>query len=307
MNRRAIELLEHPPREEGHPGVHLLRRLQAGELAGATSAEQLAGHLQGCALCRTRLAEMEEQARAFLAARPVDHFLAALSRRRPRGDALDPVAGGGGAGAAAAPWPWLRSLLAGLWPPQPRLVLGFGAMAAASAVAVLLLLLPGTVERTVPLTPGAAGGSADHPAATRLKSAVGLSFLVQTESGPRQGEPGGTYHPGDRIQLRASSPEPGFLLVLSLDSRGAVTPFYDDQGRSLALRAGVGQLLAGSVVLDEARGPERIIGCFSRQPIATATAVEAGLRALQAAGGDPRRVERLELPCAQAGFSILKE
>ncbi len=144
------------------------------------------------------------------------------------------------------------------------------------------------------------------PPVTRLKAAPGLSFHVQRDGAVADGTPGGVYHPGDRIQLRYSTGAHRHLVVVSLDSSGAVTPFYDAGGRSLGIEPGVAQLLDGSVELDGALGPERIVGCFSEEPLSTARIVKSGEAALAAAGGDPARVDRLDAACAQATFLIDK-
>ena len=134
-----------------------------------------------------------------------------------------------------------------------------------------------------------------------------LEYHVLADGVVRRGLPGSTVHPGDRIQLRYSTPEHPWLVVVSLDSRGAVTPFYDDAGRSLAISPGVGRLLEGSIELDDALGPERLIGCFSEEPLATDRVVAAGRAALAAAGGDPAAVEGLDLTCRQAALTIDKQ
>lgn len=147
---------------------------------------------------------------------------------------------------------------------------------------------------------------APAPAGVRLKGAVDLGFHVRSDGEVRRGELGDVVHPGDQVQLRYSTPQHRYLVVVSLDARGAVTPFYDDAGRSLAIEPGTARLLDGSVELDDALGPERVVACFSAAPLETARVVEAGRRALTAAGGDPRAVEPLDLPCDQAGFVLEK-
>ena len=135
---------------------------------------------------------------------------------------------------------------------------------------------------------------------------MGLDFVAEVDGAVAPGRPGGTYRPGDRIQLRYTAPAATYLVVVSLDSRGAVTAFYDDAGRSLALEPGVARVLDGSVVLDDALGPERVVGCFADAPVATGEVVAAGRRALRAAGGDPAATGPLDLPCEQATFLIHK-
>ncbi|MCB9525809.1 MAG: hypothetical protein H6702_20900 [Myxococcales bacterium] len=170
--------------------------------------------------------------------------------------------------------------------------IGAGLLAAAAAAVAL------SVQPVSPAPEVAAG--------TRLKAGVGLSFHVRGPQGVRDGEPGAVLQPGDAIQLRYSTPAHRHLVVVSLDSAGAVTPFYDQGGRSLAIEPGVGRLLEGSVLLDDALGPERVVGCFSEAPLPTADVVAAAKAALAQAGGDPTRVERLPLDCTQASFTFVK-
>ncbi len=179
--------------------------------------------------------------------------------------------------------------------PQLRYFLGWGGLLASCAAALLLLWQPLSSEPEPKPLP-----------VTRLKAAVDLSFHVKSGAHSRLGCAGEVLQPGDQIQLRISSPQAAHLLVVSLDSRGVVTPFYDLEGHSIPIEPGVAQLLEGSVILDEALGPERIIACFSEEPLETRTVLESGRRALRSAQGAPQAVKSLDLPCAQASFLIHK-
>lgn len=243
------------------------------------------GHLSRAALHRVLGAEADAAARAHAEGCP--HCRARLdaldAERRAFLSAHPPAAFAAALEArrrAARPW-WRR-----VWLP------GAGLALAAAAAAVLLLARP-TVE--------------PPPPTTRVKAAVGLSFHVRAGDTVRDGQPGAVLHPGDAIQLRYSTPAHRHLVVVSLDGRGAVTPFYDDAGRSLAIEPGAARLLEGSVVLDDALGTERVVGCFSPTPLDTDAVVTAARAALRVAGGDPRAVERLPLDCAQATFTFEKK
>jgi hypothetical protein len=260
---RMIALLEAPSVTPGHLGRTILSRWAAGEYHGAERAE-LAGHIDDCPHCQTRLSTLEAERRAFLVQRPTATFLAGLEARQP------------------VAW-WRR------WTPA------LGGLLLAGAAAAWFSLV----------TPAVPPAALAHQ--TRIKSGVGLTFHVRTAEGVADGQPGGTYHPGDAIQLRYTSPKPGHLVVVSLDARGAVTPFYDADGRSLNVAPGTAELLDGSVVLDDALGTERIIGCFSETPLSTATVISAGQAALQAAQGDPAAANTLDLDCVQATFTIVKQ
>ncbi len=141
---------------------------------------------------------------------------------------------------------------------------------------------------------------------TRIKAAPGLSFHVERNGMTQPGTAGGVYHPGERIQLRYSTGTHRHLVVVSLDSSGSVTAFYDAAGHSLDIEPGVQRLLAGSIILDGSLGPERIVGCFSNEALPTEDVVKAARDALRTAGGDPAKVKRLGADCAQATFLIDK-
>ncbi len=239
-------------------------------LLGDEGAPAEADHLARCAACRARADGLAAHRDAFRAQHPPAAFMAQLAARR----------------AAQRPW-WRRPV---------ALAAGIGLLAAAAAVIIAV---------QAPVAPAPSGHGA--ASGTRIKGGVGLSFHVRSADGVRDGAPGAVLHPGDAIQLRYSTPAHRHLVVVSLDSRGAVTPFYEAGGHSLAIEPGSGQLLAGSVVLDDALGPERVVGCFSDAPLNTAAVLAAGRDALAASGGDPTQVSRLPLDCAQTAFTIVKQ
>ncbi len=252
------------------PEGHLSRHRLAQLQTGELSgddASQAQDHAAQCERCGAIIAALRADDAAFMTLRPPGAFLASLEARRP---------------PARRAW----------W---PRLIAPVLAAAAAGAAALVLSTPPTALPPT-----------ATSPT-TRLKGAVELSFHVKTGDAVRRGGPDERVTPGDAIQLRYSTPSHTHLVVVSLDSKGAVTPFYEDSGRSLAITPGTAELLDGSVVLDGALGPERVIGCFSTRAVPTSAAVQAGQRALAAAGGDPVAVERLDLPCTQASFVLRKE
>ncbi len=232
-----------------------------------TVARIHAGEIPDPGVDADRLAELEAERRAFLTSRPTSAFTAAIEARRNQQSDL-------------------RSRL------RNRLRFG-GVFTFAVAAAASAVFFVGPPEPT-------------EVATTRLKAGVGLSFHVRSGDQVQDGQPGGAYHPGDAIQLRYTSGVHEHLLILSLDATGAVTPFYDQDGRSLSVAPGVAQLLEGSVVLDDALGPEVIFGCFSEAPLDTDAVAAAGRAALQEAGGDPSRVERLDVDCVQARLLIHK-
>ena len=88
---------------------------------------------------------------------------------------------------------------------------------------------------------------------------------------------------GDRIRFIVVPGGARYLLVASVDGRGAVTIYYPYEGSQSAPIDGDRFELTGSIVLDAAPGPERIYALLSDEPI-TADAVRAPLH-MVARGG----------------------
>jgi hypothetical protein len=106
--------------------------------------------------------------------------------------------------------------------------------------------------------------------------------------------------PGDALRFAYESPEAGHLLVLELDGRGSASVFYPyGADRSAPLAAGQREFLPGSVVLDDAPGPEWLLAVFSSRPLEAAPLLDM-LRA-QAGRAEPTlscdgcRVSKLRL------------
>ena len=275
-----------PPAD--HPALHVLRRCAADELEPGPAAAVRA-HLDGCSACASLLAAERTEAEEFLRRRPYADLQRAL-RERACGTAAGP-ARPEGEQARPSLWRWLVSPFGA----------GLGFAAAAAGVAAVVWF------GAVGLPPGVGPHADAGLRGTRLKVPCGLGFSVLREGQAHRGADGERCRAGERIRVTYSRPRDGYLIIVSLDSSGAVTPFYDDDGRSLRSAAGVERALEGAIELDAAAGPERVLGCFSDQPLETSVVVAAAERALATAGGDPRSVRRLELPCDQAGFVIIKE
>jgi len=203
---------------------------------------RLDDHLAGCERCTGRLDRMRAEAAAFSAARPWSAVREVVEA------AQDPPRRG-----------WLSRLLGRpLWLGMPL---------AAAAAAALLVLLPGRGPQPPP-------GWETEPR-VRPKGEVGLSFVVARDGRAVDGDPAEVYHPGDRLQLRYSTPLHLGLVVVGRDGTGAVSTWYDADGWSVPIRPGTRRLLDGSVVLDAAPGPELVVACFSREPVRTGEVVEA--------------------------------
>ncbi|HEY3358375.1 MAG TPA: hypothetical protein VGQ83_34320, partial [Polyangia bacterium] len=231
-------------------------------VAGELDGRPAAAHLASCLTCRRRIEELRQAQRgAESAMRAAAARLVEERRRRP-----------------GVRWRSLRVGLVGL----------------AAAAAALLVIFG------VPVHPGRRPAPIVAPSGERTKGAVALDLVVRRPDGRVELVlPGDTLAPGDAIRWRVSSDRPGFVAVVGLDQRGAVTPYYP-RGAALApVAPGRDQLLEGSIELDDAPGTERVQLVICPDARAVATVVAAGQAALARAGGNPRRVPGLDLGCAE--------
>jgi hypothetical protein len=106
---------------------------------------------------------------------------------------------------------------------------------------------------------------------------------------------------GERLRIGYQSGGHRYLLSLSIDDRGEVTPLYPERGASLAMPDGshsATRFLPDSLELT-GKGTERIIVVLSDQPIDVENARRAARAAYQKAGGNLARMTRLDLPGEQ--------
>ncbi len=106
------------------------------------------------------------------------------------------------------------------------------------------------------------------------------------------------------MRFAYEAPEPGHLLILELDGRGVASVFHPFDGSASApLPARQGELLPGSVVLDDAPGPEYLFAIFSPRPLEAAPLLaqlrEQAGRAEPALSCPDCRVSRLRLQKAR--------
>jgi hypothetical protein len=165
------------------------------------------------------------------------------------------------------------------------------------AVAVVVVIALGA--------PGGLGRRAEPP---RLAIKGDVSWQVFANRG---GETfavrdGSALAAGDQIRFVVLPGGGRYLLVASIDGNGAATIYYPYGGERSAAVDGERVELGGSIVLDDAAGPERIYAILSDEPLAAA-AVKAQLRAV-AAGGEAaiRRTRTLPVP-ARAQLSLMFE
>jgi hypothetical protein len=141
----------------------------------------------------------------------------------------------------------------------------------------------------------------------RVKGGTALELIVRHASGATEVAYSGlAIHPQEAIRFKLSHPTAGYVAIVGIDSAGRVTPYFPETEHAAPIGAGTGQLLDGSVILDETLGPERLVAVDCRDPFPVRSAITEARAALEKAAYDPRRVGRLSLDCAQATSLIEK-
>lgn len=241
---------------------HELMRYSLGEL-DADRTRFLQQHTETCAECRPRLGEIAADRQAFLAARDPSIESAQILARL---EALESQAGAR----------WLD------WLAHRRAWLG-------SAVAAAVLLLA--------LLPRLGGDDPRDPNRTKGSARVGLSMFVNRPGGPEPAASGIALGAGDQIQFSYQAGGYGHIFVVSVDGRRAITPLYPPRpGRSLSVQPAGEHVLDGSVILDDAVGPERVFAFFSEAPLEFEALRAAISTALERSGGDLERLDHVDLP-----------
>jgi hypothetical protein len=252
-----------------------LRESHVGELAlrrlraGELVAES--AHADACADCRARGKALDEEQRRFEQEISFDRFAAGVERAARRTETP----------RRAAPLRTLRFML-------PTLSLAAG-----------VALFVGLTGKHQSAHNGLKGGAA---ITVRVSAGDTGPQRFAAESAPE------ALAPGERVRIGYQPGPRRFLLSLSIDERGQVTPLYPEAGSSVAVSKAVGEglrYLPDSIEFTDA-GTERLFVILSDQPID----VDAGRRAARAsferAKGDILHMPSLELPGEQFQRTFIK-
>jgi hypothetical protein len=176
--------------------------------------------------------------------------------------------------------------------PRPRWGLWLGAFAVAgAAVAILPFLVDPKPHVEDP------AWQVKGPGALKVFGRRG-DRVIAVEDGAR-------LRPGDQLRFAVQPGDARFVLVGSADGRGRASLYYPSV--AVGVDAGQAQLLADSIVLDDAPGPERIFAVFSDRRLEDRE-VEALLKQIAAGGAEAvRRTHRLPLPFPQASLFFEKD
>jgi hypothetical protein len=113
---------------------------------------------------------------------------------------------------------------------------------------------------------------------------------------------------GERVRIGYKPGGHRYLLSLSIDERGQVTPIYPEAGRSLPIGKVVGtapSYLPDSIEFTDA-GTERLFVIMSDQPIDVDAARRAARASYDRAKGDIMHMPALELPGEQFQRTFIK-
>jgi hypothetical protein len=118
-------------------------------------------------------------------------------------------------------------------------------------------------------------------------------------------EDGARLRPGDQLRFAVQPGDARFVLIGSVDGGGGASLYYPSA--AVGADAGQVQVLAESIVLDDAPGPERIFAVFSDRRLGDRE-VEVLLKHVAAGGAEAiRRTHRLPLPFPQASLFFEKD
>jgi hypothetical protein len=143
---------------------------------------------------------------------------------------------------------------------------------------------------------------ANEPAIA-IKGGPSLRVFARRQGRVTAVRPRTTLHAGDEIRFAVEPAGLHYLIVASVDGAGKATVYFPYGG--IASQPVSGGTLPGSIVLDDAPGPERIFALFSRQPLAAAE-VTGALVELGRRGPDAIRAAR-QLSVAATQLSLVFE
>lgn len=159
-------------------------------------------------------------------------------------------------------------------PPEEHSRPGFHGFMVAVAATVLLALFVRPMLSTESPT-------------NRLKGGATAELRIGGE-GPQRAVPPGesdTLQPGERVRLAYVAGTYQYVLALSVDAAGEVSPLYSEAGMSLPVERGEGRHWLPESVEFTGSGEERVVVVLSERPLKVDEVVAAARRAWESAGG----------------------
>jgi hypothetical protein len=253
-----------------HPTEWTLRRLHAGELP-SDEATRTRTHAASCEQCGALLRQAEETQRQFESELPFERFEAGVKRAEEKASRQQPSRG-------ALSQRWMG----------PVVALAATVMLVVAA-RPLLFANQGSGVRTK-------GGAA---AELRIGGGEGSQRVARLDAP----EP---LASGERVRLGYTPEARKYVLALSVDSTGEVTPLYPEAGQSLPVEPGAGMHWLPDSVEFTGSGAERVVVVLSDAPVAVEQARAAARRAFETAKRDVAQMAPLDVDGEQSSWMLLK-
>jgi hypothetical protein len=253
-----------------HPSEWTLRRLHAGELP-ASEATRARTHAAECEQCGAVLRAAEQTQSEFEAALPFERFEEGVKRAEEKARKQEQARRG-----SAQRW--------------------MGPVVALAATVLLVVAArPLLTENTVPGVRTKGGAVAE----LRIGGGEGSQRMARTDAP----EP---LAPGERVRIGYTPDARRYVLALSIDSAGEVTPLYPETGASLPVEPGAGTHWLPDSIEFTGSGAERVVVVLSDAPVRVEDATAAARQAFEAAGRDVARLPALGVDGDQAHWMLLK-
>jgi hypothetical protein len=166
------------------------------------------------------------------------------------------------------------------------------------AVAVVLWLVLGPAKPV------------DNIPEVAIKGGPALQVYARSDQRVFRVRDGEVLRAGDEIRFAVTPAGASYVLIASVDGRGHVTIYVPYDGlESVAIDPHHPSELPGSIILDDAMGPERLFAIFSTAPVRVAD-VWPTLQGVAAAGPEALRTSRrldLHVQATQASIVFQKE
>jgi len=94
------------------------------------------------------------------------------------------------------------------------------------------------------------------------------------------------------------------VVLVALEAPARATLLSPITGPARRIHPGAAAVLPERWTLSKDPGRERFLAVLCNTPLPSATVVKAAERALQAAGGDPARIQTLDLGCPEAWATL---
>lgn len=253
-----------------HPSEWTLRRLHAGELPSA-EATRARTHAAECEQCGAVLRQAEETQRQFEAAVPFERFEAGVKQAEEKARKQE-LARRGSAQR------WMGPVVA-----------------LAATVLVVVAVRPLLAANAVSGVRTKGGAVAE----LRIGGGEGTQRMARTEAP----EP---LAPGERVRIGYTPDARRYVLALSIDAAGEVTPLYPERGESLPVEPGAGTHWLPDSIEFTGSGAERVVVLLSDAPVKVEQATAAAHEAFEAAGRDVAKLPVLSVDGDQTHWMLLK-